>query len=119
MRHFPATPSEMIASLWRNRELIKASASREILGRYRGSVMGILWSFFQLSIPEGLAHGVVVLSETAEFLYRTTDSYVPAHERCIFWNDAMLAIQWPAGIQPILSAKDAQGTLFIEAEVFA
>jgi lipopolysaccharide transport system permease protein len=46
MRHFPATPNEMFASLWRNRELIKAFASREVLGRYRGSVMGILWSFF-------------------------------------------------------------------------
>ncbi|WP_057380451.1 dTDP-4-dehydrorhamnose 3,5-epimerase [Pseudomonas aeruginosa] len=73
----------------------------------------------QLWIPEGFAHGFVVLSETAEFLYKTTDYYAPAHERCILWNDATLAIQWPAGIQPILSAKDAQGKLFIEAEVFA
>lgn len=73
----------------------------------------------QLWIPEGFAHGFVVLSETAEFLYKTTDYYAPAHERCILWNDATLAIQWPAGIQPILSAKDAQGKPFIEAEVFA
>ncbi|MFM8898677.1 MAG: dTDP-4-dehydrorhamnose 3,5-epimerase [Burkholderiales bacterium] len=72
----------------------------------------------QLWIPEGFAHGFVVLSETAEFLYKTTDYYAPAHERCMLWNDATLAIQWPAGIQPILSAKDAQGELFIEAEVF-
>ena len=69
-------------------------------------------------IPEGFAHGFVVLSDAAEFLYKTTDYYAPAHERCILWNDATLAIQWPAGIQPILSAKDAQGKPFIEAEVF-
>lgn len=72
----------------------------------------------QLWIPEGFAHGFVTMSETAEFLYKTTDYYAPAHERCILWNDATLAIQWPAGIQPILSAKDAQGKPFIEAEVF-
>jgi dTDP-4-dehydrorhamnose 3,5-epimerase len=69
-------------------------------------------------IPEGFAHGFVVLSDAAEFLYKTTDYYAPAHERCILWNDATLAIQWPAGIQPILSAKDAQGKPFIEAEIF-
>lgn len=73
----------------------------------------------QLWIPEGFAHGFVVLSDTAEFLYKTTDYYAPAHERCILWNDETLAIHWPAGIQPILSAKDAQGKPFIEAEVFA
>ena len=73
----------------------------------------------QLWIPEGFAHGFVVLSDTAEFLYKTTDYYAPAHERCILWNDATLSIQWPDGIQPILSAKDAQGKAFTEAEVFA
>lgn len=73
----------------------------------------------ELWIPEGFAHGFVVLSETAEFLYKTTDYYAPARERCILWSDATLAIQWPASIVPILSAKDAQGKLFIEAEVFA
>ena len=73
----------------------------------------------QLWIPEGFAHGFVVLSDTAEFLYKTTDYYAPAHERCILWNDETLAIHWPAGIQPILSAKDAQGKRFIDAEVFA
>ena len=72
----------------------------------------------QLWIPEGFAHGFVVLSDTAEFLYKTTNYYAPAHERCILWSDATLAIQWPAGIQPILSAKDALGKSFIEAEVF-
>ena len=73
----------------------------------------------QLWVPEGFAHGFVVLSDTAEFLYKTTDYYAPAHERCILWNDTALSIQWPAGVQPILSAKDAQGEVFNEAEVFA
>lgn len=73
----------------------------------------------QLWVPEGFAHGFVVLSDTAEFLYKTTDYYAPAHERCILWNDPTLRIQWPDGIQPILSAKDAQGKAFTEAEVFA
>ncbi len=73
----------------------------------------------QLWIPEGFAHGFVVLSETAEFLYKTTNYYAPAHERCILWNDPALQIEWPAGIQPILSAKDEQGKPFTEAEVFA
>lgn len=73
----------------------------------------------QLWVPPGFAHGFVVLSDTAEFLYKTTDYYAPAHERCILWNDETLAIHWPAGIQPILSAKDAQGKAFVDAEVFA
>lgn len=73
----------------------------------------------QLWVPEGFAHGFVVLSDTAEFLYKTTDYYAPAHERCIIWNDTTLRIEWPRGIQPILSAKDAQGSTFTEAEIFA
>lgn len=73
----------------------------------------------QLWIPEGFAHGFVVLSETAEFLYKTTDYYAPEHERCIRWDDEMLAIQWPTNLQPTLSAKDDQGKALIEAEVFA
>ncbi len=73
----------------------------------------------QLWVPEGFAHGFVVLSDTAEFLYKTTDYHAPAHERCILWNDTTLQIEWPKGIQPILSAKDAHGSTFTEAEVFA
>ena len=73
----------------------------------------------QLWIPEGFAHGFVVLSETAEFLYKTTDYYVPEHERCIAWNDPALNIQWASGLVPAFSAKDAQGKTFAEAEVFA
>lgn len=73
----------------------------------------------QLWIPEGFAHGFVVLSDTAEVLYKTTDYYAPAFERSILWNDETVAIDWPAGIQPIPSAKDAQGKPFAESEVFA
>lgn len=69
----------------------------------------------QLWIPPGLAHGFVVLSETAEFLYKTTDYYAPAHERCIAWNDPDLAIAWPIDGMPSLSAKDAAGIAFREA----
>ncbi|MFN4325162.1 MAG: dTDP-4-dehydrorhamnose 3,5-epimerase [Azonexus sp.] len=70
----------------------------------------------QLWIPAGLAHGFVVLSETAEFLYKTTDYYAPQHERCIAWNDPDLAIAWPIEGAPLLSARDAAGAAFREAE---
>ena len=67
----------------------------------------------QLWVPPGLAHGFVVLSESAEFLYKTTDYYAPAYERCIAWNDPTLAITWPdLGMAPLLSAKDAAGAAF-------
>lgn len=67
----------------------------------------------QLWVPPGLAHGFVVLSESAEFLYKTTDYYAPAHDRCIAWNDPTLAIAWPSlGMSPLLSAKDAAGMAF-------
>jgi dTDP-4-dehydrorhamnose 3,5-epimerase len=67
----------------------------------------------QLWVPPGLAHGFLVLSESVEFLYKTTDYYAPAHERCIVWNDPTLAIAWPdLGSPPKLSAKDAAGLAF-------
>ena len=69
----------------------------------------------QLWVPPGLAHGFVVLSETADFLYKTTDYYAPAHERCIAWNDPTLAIGWPADVKVQLSAKDQQGWSWPEA----
>uniref|UniRef100_A4Y0C2 dTDP-4-dehydrorhamnose 3,5-epimerase n=1 Tax=Ectopseudomonas mendocina (strain ymp) TaxID=399739 RepID=A4Y0C2_ECTM1 len=74
----------------------------------------------QLWVPEGFAHGFLVLSEYAEFLYKTTDYYAPAHERCIRWDDAHLAIDWPLdGLTPQLSAKDQQGLSLQDAETFA
>lgn len=73
----------------------------------------------QLWVPPGFAHGFLVLSESAEFLYKTTDYYAPAHERCIAWNDPQLAIAWPdIGMAPLLSAKDAAGLALSAAERF-
>ncbi|WP_422910576.1 dTDP-4-dehydrorhamnose 3,5-epimerase [Pseudomonas sp. MAC6] len=72
----------------------------------------------QLWIPEGFAHGFLVLSEFAEFLYKTTDYYAPEHERCIRWNDPTLAIDWPLDGAPQLSAKDQAGLSFADAQVF-
>ena len=73
----------------------------------------------QFWVPAGFAHGFVVMSESADFLYKTTDYYAPAHEKCIAWNDTSIGIQWPEGITPLLSAKDQQGTSLEQAEVFA
>ena len=73
----------------------------------------------QMWVPAGFAHGFLVTSETADVLYKTTDYYAPAHERCIAWNDPDLAIDWPQGISPSLSAKDTQGVRLSEASVFA
>ena len=73
----------------------------------------------QLWVPEGFAHGFLVLSDTAEFLYKTTDYYAPEYERCIAWNDNTLKIDWPIEKQPSLSGKDEHGVSFITAEVFA
>jgi dTDP-4-dehydrorhamnose 3,5-epimerase len=74
----------------------------------------------QLWVPEGFAHGFLVLSETAEFLYKTTDYYAPTHERSIKWDDIDLGIVWPTiGVVPQLSGKDQAGTSFGKAEVFS
>ena len=70
----------------------------------------------QLWIPAGFAHGFLVLSESAEFLYKTTDYYAPESERCILWNDPTLAIHWPLTENPAMSAKDRQGILFERIE---
>ena len=72
----------------------------------------------QLWVPAGFAHGFVVLSESAEFLYKTTDYYNPAAERCIRWDDPTLAIDWELAEPPQLSAKDQAGVLFKDAELF-
>ncbi len=72
----------------------------------------------QMWIPPGFAHGFVVLSDFAEFLYKTTDFYAPEHERCIIWNDPQIGIDWPLADAPILSGKDQQGKLLTDAELF-
>ncbi len=72
----------------------------------------------QFWVPEGFAHGFIVLSDEAELLYKTTDYYAPEYERCIQWNDAVLAIDWHYADKPTVSDKDAQGVAFKEADVF-
>jgi dTDP-4-dehydrorhamnose 3,5-epimerase len=73
-----------------------------------------------LWVPPGLAHGILVTSQNADFLYKCTELYSPAHERTLAWNDPALAIAWPlpSGTTPILSAKDSQGTPFAAIETF-
>ncbi|MFN7445539.1 MAG: dTDP-4-dehydrorhamnose 3,5-epimerase [Curvibacter sp.] len=74
----------------------------------------------QMWVPAGFAHGFVVTSDSADFLYKTTDYYAPEHERCLAWNDPSVGVAWPlAGITPQLSAKDLQGQALAQAEVFA
>lgn len=86
-------------------------------GNWTGAVLSaenkrMMW------VPEGFAHGFLVLSEFADFLYKTTDYYAPAHERCIAWDDAQIGIQWPLSGTPILAAKDLSGKKLRDAEVF-
>lgn len=86
-------------------------------GKWAGTVLSaenkrLLW------IPEGFAHGFLVLSESADFLYKTTNYYAPAHERCVVWNDPAINIRWPLSGEPILAAKDIAGKQLQDAEVF-
>lgn len=73
----------------------------------------------QMWVPPGFAHGFVVTSASADFLYKTTDYYAPEFERCIAWNDPAVGIQWPLDVPPQLSAKDQAGLPLARAEVFA
>lgn len=73
----------------------------------------------QVWVPAGFAHGFVVISDTAEVAYKTTDYWAPEHERVLSWNDPALAIDWPLDGEPMLSGKDSQGKLLAEAESFA
>ena len=87
-------------------------------GRWVGELLSaenkrMLW------IPEGFAHGFLVVSEAAQFLYKTTDYYAPEHERTLLWNDPRLAIPWPLAGEPLLKPKDALGKPLPEAETFA
>ncbi len=87
-------------------------------GRWIGEVLSAE-NRLQMWVPEGFGHGFHVLSEGAEVLYKTTDSYSPGDERCIRWNDPDLAIDWRnRGAEPVVSSKDAAGSAFQEAEVF-
>ncbi len=71
-----------------------------------------------LWVPEGFGHGFVVLSDVAEFLYRTTNFYAPEHERCIIWNDPDIGINWQIDEAPVLSPKDAKGLFLRDAELY-
>jgi dTDP-4-dehydrorhamnose 3,5-epimerase len=73
----------------------------------------------QLWVPPGFAHGFVVLSESAQFLYKTTDYWYQEHERSIVWNDPKIGIEWPIDFEPVLAAKDAAGKRLSEADCFA
>ena len=86
-------------------------------GQWTGTILSaenkrLLW------IPEGFAHGFLVLSEMADFLYKTTSYYAPAHERCVSWNDPDIGIAWPLQGAPVVSAKDQQGVALRDAELF-
>jgi dTDP-4-dehydrorhamnose 3,5-epimerase len=86
-------------------------------GKWTGTVLSaenkrMLW------IPEGFAHGFLVLSDSADFLYKTTDYYAPEHERCILWNDPAIGIDWAFSGTPVLAAKDKAGKLLADAETF-
>ena len=73
----------------------------------------------QLWIPPGFAHGFLVTSDSADFVYKTTDYYAPEHERSVLWNDPALAIPWPLQSEPLLSAKDKAGLPLAQAETYA
>ena len=91
--------------------------SSPTFGQWVGEVLSAE-NKLQLWVPEGFAHGFVVLSESAEFVYKTTDYYAPEHERCIVWNDPLLAIDWPIKGVPSVSTKDEKGAMFASADIF-
>jgi len=86
-------------------------------GRWEGVVLSE-HNKRQLWVPPGFAHGFVVLSESAEFLYKTTDYWFPEFERSLLWSDATVGIQWPVGEPPLLAAKDQAASTLAQAEVF-
>jgi dTDP-4-dehydrorhamnose 3,5-epimerase len=91
--------------------------SSPTFGRWVGEILSAE-NNRQMWIPEGFAHGFLVLSDSADFLYKTTDYWAPEFERTILWNDAAIAIQWPLDTLPILSAKDQVGPLLHQAALF-
>ncbi|QJR13279.1 dTDP-4-dehydrorhamnose 3,5-epimerase [Usitatibacter palustris] len=85
---------------------------RHVAARLSGENKRMLW------VPAGFAHGFLVVSEMAEFLYKTTDYYAPAHERSLLWNDPALGIDWPLESEPQLKANDAAGKPLAQAETY-
>lgn len=103
-------------------EIFDVAVDLRMSSQYFGQWVGITLSATnkqQVWIPPGFAHGFLVISEGAEVLYKTTDYYVPTHERSLLWNDPDIAIAWPLSAPPILSTKDQAAKRLAEAEVFA
>jgi len=92
--------------------------SSPTFGKWAGTILSAE-NKRQLWVPEGFAHGFVVLSDTADFLYKTTDYYAPEFERSLLWNDPALGIAWPLQGEPVLAAKDARAQTWAEAEFFS
>ena len=88
--------------------------SSATFGQWAGTVLSGQ-NHHQFYVPPGFAHGFVVLSETADFLYKTTDYYAPQHEKCISWDDPEIGIEWPIDGEPSLSEKDKAGVSFQQA----
>jgi dTDP-4-dehydrorhamnose 3,5-epimerase len=91
--------------------------SSPTFGRWVGEILSVD-NHRQLWVPPGFAHGFVVLSESAEFLYKTTDYWYPEHERSLLWNDSTIDIDWPIDFVPQLATKDAAGCPFSQADLF-
>lgn len=91
--------------------------SSPTFGKWVGQVLDAQ-NHKQLWIPPGFAHGFVVLSESAEFLYKTTDYWYPEHERSLLWNDVTVGIDWPIDFEPQLATKDTAGKVWSEADLF-
>ncbi|OUR71059.1 dTDP-4-dehydrorhamnose 3,5-epimerase [Methylophaga sp. 41_12_T18] len=91
--------------------------SSPTFGQWAGAILSAQ-NNHQFWVPAGFAHGFVVLSDTADFLYKTTDYYAPEHEKCIRWDDPTIAIDWPIDGEPSFSEKDKQGVAFELAETY-
>lgn len=91
--------------------------SSPTFGRWVGEVLSAE-NKAQMWVPEGFAHGFLVLSESAEFVYKTTDYYESKYERCLAWNDSELNIKWPISHQPLVSDKDNKGQNFARIEIY-
>ncbi len=100
--------------------IVDLRVSSSSYGKWFGQVLSAD-NYLQIWIPPGLAHGFLVLSDTAEFLYKTTDFYNPESEKCLFWNDSTIAVQWPLSkipSPPKLNSKDLAGLSWVEAPKF-